>query len=166
MLADGGIYDNLGLETAWKRYQTVLVSDGGGVLAPSGGMRWRWRDWGSQGYRVTRVVDNQVRDLRKRQIIAGFQSPPSDRVHHRKGTYWGIRSQIEKYALASGLDCPSDATKRLASVSTRLKKLDSLTQERLINWGYAICDAAIRRWVDRKRQPPRGFPYPEAGVGS
>ena len=29
-LTDGGVYDNLGLETAWKRYQTVLVSDGGG----------------------------------------------------------------------------------------------------------------------------------------
>jgi hypothetical protein len=25
-----GVYDNLGLETAWKRYETVLVSDGGG----------------------------------------------------------------------------------------------------------------------------------------
>ena len=29
-LSDGGVYDNLGLETAWKRYQTILVSDGGG----------------------------------------------------------------------------------------------------------------------------------------
>ena len=29
-LADGGVYDNLGLETAWKRYQTILISDGGG----------------------------------------------------------------------------------------------------------------------------------------
>ena len=30
VLADGGVYDNLGLETAWKRYTSVLVSDGGG----------------------------------------------------------------------------------------------------------------------------------------
>src|SRR5690606_15541513 len=28
-LTDGGVYDNLGLETAWKRCLTVLVSDGG-----------------------------------------------------------------------------------------------------------------------------------------
>ena len=34
------------------------------------------------------------------------------------------------------------------------------TQERLINWGYAICDAAMRRWVDRRLPPPKGFPYP------
>ena len=30
VLTDGGVYDNLGLETAWKRYQTILVSDAGG----------------------------------------------------------------------------------------------------------------------------------------
>lgn len=34
VLSDGGVYDNLGLETAWKRYRTVLVSDGGGLTAP------------------------------------------------------------------------------------------------------------------------------------
>ena len=30
ILSDGGVYGNLGLETAWKRYDTILVSDGGG----------------------------------------------------------------------------------------------------------------------------------------
>ena len=29
-LTDGGVYDNMGLETAWKRYKTILVSDAGG----------------------------------------------------------------------------------------------------------------------------------------
>src|SRR5262245_39874081 len=33
-LTDGGVYDNLGLETAWKLYETILVSDGGTPLAP------------------------------------------------------------------------------------------------------------------------------------
>ncbi|HEV8136068.1 MAG TPA: hypothetical protein VGP85_15405 [Pyrinomonadaceae bacterium] len=30
VLTDGWVYDNLGLETAWKAYETILVSDGGG----------------------------------------------------------------------------------------------------------------------------------------
>jgi predicted acylesterase/phospholipase RssA len=34
VLTDGGVYDNLGLETAWKRYKTVLVSNGGGKMQP------------------------------------------------------------------------------------------------------------------------------------
>ena len=29
ILTDGGVYDNLGLETAWKGYRTILFSDGG-----------------------------------------------------------------------------------------------------------------------------------------
>jgi NTE family protein len=32
VLTDGGVYDNLGLETAWKRYDSILVSDAGGKL--------------------------------------------------------------------------------------------------------------------------------------
>jgi NTE family protein len=30
VLTDGGVYDHLGLETVWKKYTTILVSDGGG----------------------------------------------------------------------------------------------------------------------------------------
>src|SRR5271166_2375581 len=32
-LSDGGVYDNLGVETAWKLYKTILVSDAGGHVA-------------------------------------------------------------------------------------------------------------------------------------
>jgi len=32
--SDGGVYDNLGLETTWKRYETILVSNGGGRWRP------------------------------------------------------------------------------------------------------------------------------------
>ena len=34
VLTDGGVYDNLGLETAWKNYQTILVSDACGQNRP------------------------------------------------------------------------------------------------------------------------------------
>ena len=33
-LSDGGVYDNLGLETITKRYKTLLVSDAGQKIAP------------------------------------------------------------------------------------------------------------------------------------
>ena len=70
VLTDGGVYDNLGLETAWKRYRTVLVSDGGGHMRdqprPSG--------LAVQAYRVLDVIDNQVRSLRKRQLIDGYKA--------------------------------------------------------------------------------------------
>lgn len=156
VLADGGVYDNLGLETAWKRYTTVLVSDGGGHLSDQPRPK---HNWPKQGYRVLGVIDNQVRSLRKRQLIDGYHAGL------RQGTYWGIRSDIGDYGLESSLPCPVDATKKLAGVSTRLAALDSRSQERLINWGYAIADTALRTWVAPELHVPTGFPYPVAGVG-
>jgi NTE family protein len=52
----------------------------------------------------------------------------------------------------------------LAETPTRLKRLDDRLQERLINWGYAVTDAALRSHVDAALAKPKGFPYPAAGV--
>jgi NTE family protein len=43
--------------------------------------------------------------------------------------------------------------------------MDDVLQERLINWGYAICDAGMRRWVEPGAPHPDAFPYPAVGVG-
>jgi NTE family protein len=53
----------------------------------------------------------------------------------------------------------------LAETPTRLKRLDAVLQERLINWGYAVCDAAMRKHVEVGAAPPAAFPYPAAKVG-
>jgi NTE family protein len=160
-LTDGGVYDNLGLETAWKRYRTVLVSDGGGHMSddprPHGG-------WVQQMVRVVGVIDNQVRSLRKRQVIGSYTLPGDD-AGRRDGAYWGIRSHIADYGLADALPCPAAQTAALANVGTRLAALPARTQERLINWGYAVCDAALRRHMDSTLPRPVGFPYPASGVG-
>jgi NTE family protein len=154
-LTDGGVYDNLGLETVWKRYRTVLVSDGGGRLGPEERPRHLWP---LQLLRVLSVIDSQVRSLRKRQTIDGFKG----KLRH--GAYWGIRTNILDYKLDSALPCPHADTMRLAGVPTRLSRINEKTQEQLINWGYAVCDAAMRKHVEQTATPPAGFPYPAAAV--
>lgn len=155
VLTDGGVYDNLGLETVWKRYTTVLVSDGGGKMQAEEEPK---SDWARHAYRVLDLIDNQVRSLRKRQVIDSYKSGT------RKGTYWGIRTDIKDYMLPDALACPFERTTELAETPTRLKRMDDALQERLINWGYAVCDAALRRHVNPGLAAPDGFPYPEAGV--
>jgi NTE family protein len=155
VLSDGGVYDNLGLETAWKRYETVLVSDGGGKTQPQEEPK---NDWARHAYRVLDLIDNQVRSLRKRQLIDSYISGA------RKGAYWGIRTDIKDYRLPDALNCPFERTTALAGTPTRLKRMDDTLQERLINWGYAVCDAALRKHVDPALKKPDGFPYPAAGV--
>jgi len=154
-LSDGGVYDNLGLETVWKRYQTVLVSDAGGQMQPEEEPK---SDWARHSYRVLHLVDSQVRALRKRQLIASYVSGA------RQGAFWGIRTDIADYGLPDALPCPHERTLELARISTRLKRLDGAVQERLINWGYAVCDAALRRHANLGVAKPKGFPYPEQGV--
>ena len=112
------------------------------------------------------VIDNQVRNLRKRQLIESFINDADE----HDGTYWGVRTDIANYKLPDALPCPLDRTLELAATPTRLKRMDSDRQERLINWGYAVCDAALRahcveileKYGVNVRQQPR-FPY-EIGV--
>jgi NTE family protein len=155
VLSDGGVYDNLGLETAWKRYQTILVSNGGGKMAPEEEPK---SDWARHAVRINDIIDNQVRSLRARQVIGAF------RAKEREGTYWGIRTDIKDYELADAMDCPFEKTTVLAATKTRLKRLDAVAQERLINWGYAVCDAAMRRHIVSEAPKPMKFPYPPSGV--
>jgi len=165
ILSDGGVYDNLGLETVWKRYKTILVSDGGGQMKPDASPA---RDWIFHGLRTTELIDNQVRSLRKRQVVGSFQLfDGADPKIVRRGAYWRIGGRIKRYRSAGTLPCPYQQTVELAKTPTRLQALEGVLQERLINWGYALCDAAVRSWLDEaKHKPgPYRFPYPEAGVG-
>lgn len=150
VLTDGGVYDNLGMETVWKHLDTVFVSDGGRKFSPEGSPA---EDWLGHSERVLDLIDNQVRSLRKRQLINSFEAGL------RKGCYWGIGTDIANYNLATSLPCPVERTSRLAAEPTRFSELKNETQERLINWGYAVCDAALRCHFDSSLQIPADFPY-------
>ncbi len=156
VLTDGGVYDNLGLETAWKRYKTILISDAGGGFAAEADPA---RDWVRHAVRVLFTIDNQVRSLRKRQAVEAFKSGS------RKGAFWAINANTETdYQISKPLDCPFDKTTLLAKLDTRLKKLDQATQEKLINWGYAVSDLGMRQYVDQSLESPVNFPYPNNKV--
>jgi NTE family protein len=118
-------------------------------------------DWIRHALRVNDLIDNQVRNLRQRQLIGSFVDG------ERSGTYWATRSNLPKnYRVPGALPCPFAATQRLAALPTRLAALESGLQEQLVNWGYAACDAAMRLHVEKNAAPPSGFPYPAAGLGA
>jgi NTE family protein len=154
-LADGGVYDNLGLETAYKRYRTLLVSDAGAPFQARDDVP---TNWAGLGKRVVDVVDNQVRALRKRLLLDAL------RRRERLGAYWAIDADYGAYSAPGLLPCRAAAIDELASVDTDLGKQDAALQERLINWGYAVSDAATRSFLDTSLPPPAAFPYP-IGVG-
>jgi NTE family protein len=159
ILSDGGVYDNLGLETV-KRFSTLLVSDAGQKITPEEAPH---HDWARHAVRVLDIVDNQVRSLRKRHLIEAYE-----RGDHT-GTFWGIRTNFADYHLASDpLKCATRNPGPLAAIPTRLEKMPRDVQNRLMNWGYAVCDAALRAHIDAALQAklgiqitaPSGFPFP------
>ncbi len=152
-LTDGGVYDNLGLETAWKRYKTILVSDAGGHVDadPDPGS-----DWLRGTARVLKLVDNQVRSLRKRQVIDALEADTRD------GMYIGIRSDVADFPVAV-LKASHSKSLELADLPTRLDEMRDDVQERLINWGYIVCDAGLRSHVladELASTPATALPYP------
>ncbi|SFP87597.1 NTE family protein [Amycolatopsis arida] len=156
VLSDGGVFDNLALDPATECCATVLVSDGGRRIRR---LRRVPRDWPRHVLRAVDVVDNQVRSLRKRALLASY-----DRGDFR-GAYWGTYRDIADFGLPDALPAPAERTLALAELPTRLHHVPPTVQERLINWGYAVCDAGMRRWVLPGAASPRDFPYPTAGVG-
>jgi NTE family protein len=154
-LTDGGVYDNLGLETVWNRYDTVLVSDAGAPLDVAEEVGTAWHQ---QALRAMDVATSQARGLRKRALISDFQNAA------RKGSYWGIATEIDKYELADALWCTPQRARALAQMRTRLNRFTEQEQCELINWGYALCDAALRRHVltaaEAQTAAPRAWPYP------
>jgi NTE family protein len=154
-LSDGGVYDNLGLQPVLQRCATILASDAGAHIGYEERIA---SDWVLHLRRILAVVDNQVRSLRKVDLIDGYQRRTF------RGAYWGIREDMSDYLrdaanpVSDALDAPVEAASKLAAISTRLAAMDEATQEQLINWGYAICDVAIRGMVESADRPPQ-FPY-------
>ena len=156
VLTDGGVYDNMGIETALKNCSTILVSDAGGKLTPEEKPKSNPIE---HSVRVNGLIDNQVRSLRKRQVMDALE------VHKtHKGTYWSIRSDPKKFPAQSSLDLPPHRIEELAKTPTRLAALESDYQERLINFGYGMAERALRSWVDPNAFKPAKFPYEKTGV--
>src|SRR6266851_6777474 len=109
VLTDGGVYDNLGLETAFKKFKTVLVSDADGLPGDEPSPH---TDWPLQTYRVLMLIYRQVASLRKRQLISAYQTDHS-------GTYWSMGSEVSHYPAREILPSPVGPTLDLAKTPTR-----------------------------------------------
>jgi NTE family protein len=161
-LGDGGIYDNLGLETAWKRFARVYVSDGGGTYKldprPHG-------DFFRLTIRVTETIDHQVRSLRLRQVVEGYKRGKRGESGGRTGALWAIRTPYEDYPDRSPrITAPAGHTEELSRVGTHMRGLESVIAHRLVNWGYAITDAALRSYVQDVTLDEPSLPFPDDGI--
>lgn len=158
-LADGGVYDNLGLETAWGRYDTLLVSDAGKPFELDAGA---FAFAPKQLFRVMDIGLNQALALRKRMLIREYRETDLE------GAFWGIATDITDYGVHDALPVPQAKIAALSAIRTRLDRFSEQEQCELINWGYAVSDAALRAYapdaVLQVKTAP-AWPYPEWRLG-
>jgi NTE family protein len=154
-LTDGGAYDNLGLEPI-DTHQTVLASDAG---APFGMQDRAKTDPVGQLSRALDIATDQARGLRSRYLIE------LGKLRGQKIAYWGIDTQYDKYPAANKIPCDPAKTNGLKDIRTRLDAFDETEQETLINWGYALCDAAMRSFIETGASPPTKWPCPAHPLG-
>ena len=153
-LTDGGNYDNLALEPVWKKHATVLVSDGGGLF-PFRSDRNLFR----RLQRYTAIVENQARALRKRWLVASFQTGVL------QGTYWGIGSARSRYDETDRTGYSKDVAQTvIASIRTDMDAFSEAEAAVLENHGYLMADVALRTHVKvlaGSPVPPLEVPHPD-----
>ncbi|RUW51685.1 patatin-like phospholipase family protein [Mesorhizobium sp. M1A.F.Ca.ET.072.01.1.1] len=169
VLTDGGVYDNHGIEPALKRCRWLLVSDAGAPWRASGSGYWNWF---SQLKRVLDTTDNQVRSLRRRDLIARFQAAKdaddqglrndATRPDYAatRGVYWSIASKpdaAEPSFVQSAAIAPAD-------IGTSLHFLGSEETIDLVNWGYCASDQALRSWYRPAVPAGKGVPLKAGDV--
>ena len=156
-LADGAVYDNMGTEALFHNCETILVSDAGDELDVLDDMPFEWL---SQAVRTLLIAMSQVNNLRRRRLL--------DEIHvqERKGTYWGLSQKIGKSLADEKKDkellVDNEQTRKLGEIGTRLNRFSDERQENLINWGYALADARMRRYViEGNALRPGTLPFPD-----
>lgn len=148
-LTDGGVYDNLGLESL-KRFHTVLASDGGAALPRAPRIRV---DPLSQAIRAAFIGNENQRRQRRRDLVDEFTS------YRRLGALWTINTPPASYPAATNLDFTPDTVAQLARQKTRLRALPDVTKQRLANWGYLSADLALRSYVEPSLPIAGSYPW-------
>lgn len=152
-LADGMLCDPLALADA-QDCRTLWVSDGGGALVEEPSIDGKV----DQAARAIEILQDALRLSPKHALLSGFQ----DGRH--AGAYWSLRANTSDYPADTCLVCPPSRAAELAALPTRFAAMNEDLQERLINWGYAICDISLRSWFDGTLARPAEFPYRDRGL--
>ena len=148
-LADGGIYDNLGLETVWMRCRTVLVSNAGDPFAEEAKPA---TDWLGQIRRVISVMHRQCENHRMRWLI--------DMAQRKKRTVaaWSLRGRAGDFPAPSPLALNEAEAKEVGKTGVRLWPPSDRERMLLIRHGYSTADAAVRAYWQPTAPPPTAWP--------
>jgi NTE family protein len=134
-LTDGGVYDNLGVEPVWNRYNKLLVSDAG---RPFDDIDTCGQDLYSRLKRASDISMEQVGAVRKRWLVDEFLTG------RRTGAIWALHSRLEDFPLSDRCGFESSTSAAIQRIRTDLDSFSDAEASCLANHGYSLADAALR----------------------
>ena len=152
VLADGCVCDSMGLESLLDDVDILLVSD---AAAPLETITRPLEDDILQFGRIRDILICQTRALRRQSLVNDLEAG------RRQGAYWGIDTKIGDFKVIGALTADNAKTERLETLPTRKRGFDERDQGRLINWGYALADAALRSRAELPCGPEASWPIPD-----
>lgn len=138
-LTDGGVYDNLGIESVWKKHRTIYVSDAGAAFAYAKKGPFLLS---TQAMQVVAIMQDQIGALRFRQMWHDLQAPAGS--PDRREGFIVASDYLIAPRTAGALPYAEARALRLAAAPTRLRKFDARQARELVNWGYISTDDRLR----------------------
>jgi NTE family protein len=136
VLTDGGVYDNLGTETVWKRCRTIFVSNAGKPFAADDAPA---ENWLQQSLRVLDIAMNGSEDLRERILAHAYE------IGARNGAMWGLSTGLmdinKRPKLLSAREYSA-----VREIPTRLTQFSKGDQALVLKAGYAFATEQLRLW--------------------
>ncbi len=138
LLVDGGVYDNMGVETLVKSCSTVLVCNAGDPFDEQPDPPTHWP---AQLTRTISMIHRQAENNRIRWLFA------MDNLGERQVAYWGVRGRTGKYP-APGAALGDAEAREAGKVLVELVPLKLREAQLLLAHGYSLADAAVRGFWD------------------
>ncbi len=155
-LWDGGVYDNLGVESLFKPGEGLrgdadflIVSDASRPLSDDVDAGSLAPGFVKASMRLVDVATDQVRSLRARMLIDYFRQNPGSGAYLRMGR---TTKQSDAYQLAP---LTSDQVRQAAMFETTLRRLTHSEFSLLFRHGYEIANATLSSYSteELQRQP-------------
>jgi NTE family protein len=173
LLLDGGVYDNLGIETVEGRCRIALASDAGGNLEVDA-RRFRYGFWWPLIRRTLELEGEVDRAQRRRALVDRAQA--ARELHEKTGksdskrvtehaALWRTSLELAGHPmLPSGWTVAPGWREHLSTLSTRMWPMSESDRRHLVNWGYLACDVIVRKYVPELvgADAPQSLPFRDA----
>jgi NTE family protein len=151
-LVDGSIRDCMALGPAWRSHRLLIALDAGRPFDRDP----KYDDWlGNRLWRSLAVAERQAKELTKRWFVSSLIAGNHEGAYIHLGAYHG------HYGLDGSVGYSADVVDEIAGIKVSFAPLTPDAARIVVNHGYTIADAAVRRYLPGQFLPnvPLALPF-------